>query len=67
MDKIHNIGIIGGGISGTVIALQLAKYGIDHVLFEQEESLVNSPPFCHLHTGGNLYTLTYLISNAKYS
>lgn len=25
------------------------------ILFEQEESVVNGPPFCHLHTGGNLY------------
>jgi len=55
MGKIYNVGIIGGGISGVVIALQLAKYGIDTVLFEQEKSVVNGPPFCHLHAGGNLY------------
>ena len=24
-------------------------------MFEQEESLVNGHPFCHLHAGGNLY------------
>ncbi len=55
MNKIYSVGIIGGGISGAVTALQLAKYGISHILFEQEKSLVNGPPFCHLHAGGNLY------------
>ena len=55
MDKIYNVGIIGGGVSGVVIALELAKYGIGTILFEQEKSVVNGPPFCHLHAGGNLY------------
>ena len=55
MDKIYNVGIIGGGVSGVVIALELAKYKVDTILFEQEESVVNGPPFCHLHAGGNLY------------
>ncbi len=55
MDKIYNVGIIGGGVSGVVIALELAKYGIETILFEQEKSVVNGPPFCHLHAGGNLY------------
>lgn len=55
MSKIYSVGIIGGGVSGAVTALQLAKYGIDNILFEQRESLVNGPPFCHLHAGGNLY------------
>jgi len=55
MSKIHNVGIIGGGVSGVVIALELAKYGIQNILFEQENSVVNGPPFCHLHAGGNLY------------
>jgi len=55
MSKIYNIGIIGGGVSGAVVALQSAKYDIDTILFEQEKSLVNGPPFCHLHAGGNLY------------
>lgn len=55
MNKIFNVGIIGAGISGVVIALQLAELGIDHVLLEEKNSVVNGPPFCHLHAGGNLY------------
>lgn len=55
MDEIHNVGIIGGGVSGVVIALELAKHNVKTILFEQKESLVNGPPFCHLHAGGNLY------------
>ncbi|NQX86609.1 MAG: FAD-dependent oxidoreductase [Flavobacteriaceae bacterium] len=55
MTKNYNVGIIGGGVSGVVIALEFAKYGIDSILFEQEKSVVNGPPFCHLHAGGNLY------------
>jgi len=55
MGKIYDVGIIGGGISGVVIALELAKNGVDTILFEQEKSVVNGPPFCHLHAGGNLY------------
>ena len=55
MNKIYTTGVIGGGVSGAVTALQLAKNGIESVLFEKEKSLVNGPPFCHLHAGGNLY------------
>jgi hypothetical protein len=55
MNEIYTTGIIGGGVSGAVTALQLAKNGIESVLFEKEKSLVNGPPFCHLHSGGNLY------------
>lgn len=55
MEKVQSIGIIGGGVSGAVIASQLADVGIDSILFEKENSLVNGPPFCHLHAGGNLY------------
>ncbi len=55
MNKVYSVGIIGGGVSGVVIALQLAELGIDNVLFEQKENVVNGPPFCHLHAGGNLY------------
>ncbi len=55
MDKVYNIGIVGGGVSGVVIASEMAKYGIDSILFEHQESVVNGPPFFHLHAGGNLY------------
>lgn len=55
MNKIYSVGILGGGVSGAVIASELANLGIDNILFEQKESLVNGPPFCHLHAGGNLY------------
>jgi len=49
------IAIIGAGVSGTTAALYLGSLGLDITLFEKEESLVNGPPFCHLHAGGNLY------------
>lgn len=49
------IGIIGGGIAGSTIALKLAQQGLDVTLLEQGPSLVNGPPICHLHAGGNLY------------
>lgn len=55
MNKIFDVGIIGGGVSGVVIALQLAELGVENILFEQKASVVNGPPFCHLHAGGNLY------------
>jgi hypothetical protein len=55
MNKIYNIGIVGGGVSGVVTALEMEKHGIDSIVFEQKESVVNGPPFCHLHAGGNLY------------
>ena len=55
MNKVHNVGIIGGGVSGVVVALQLAELGIDNLLLEQKGNVVNGPPFCHLHAGGNLY------------
>ena len=59
--KPHNhqpslsVGIIGGGIAGSTIALRLAELGINVEIFEEGTSLVNGPPICHLHAGGNLY------------
>ncbi|SKA44957.1 bifunctional tRNA (mnm(5)s(2)U34)-methyltransferase/FAD-dependent cmnm(5)s(2)U34 oxidoreductase [Photobacterium toruni] len=50
-----SVGIIGGGIAGSTIALRLAEQGINVQLFEEGKSLVNGPPICHLHAGGNLY------------
>ncbi|WEM44259.1 FAD-dependent oxidoreductase (plasmid) [Photobacterium sp. DA100] len=50
-----SVGIIGGGIAGSTIALRLAELGINVEIFEEGTSLVNGPPICHLHAGGNLY------------
>jgi len=49
------IAIIGGGIAGSSIALYLSELGLDITLFEKKETLVDGPPICHLHAGGNLY------------
>ncbi len=53
--KKANIAIVGGGVAGASIALYLGQLGLNITLFEKETSLVNGPPFCHLHAGGNLY------------
>ena len=55
--KIINpkIAIIGGGIAGSSVALYLGALGVEVTLFEKGKSLVNGPPMCHLHSGGNLY------------
>ncbi|MEZ8741730.1 FAD-dependent oxidoreductase [Photobacterium swingsii] len=52
---LTKVGIVGGGVAGSTIALRLAEIGVDVVLFEEGASLVNGPPICHLHAGGNLY------------
>ncbi len=49
------VAIIGGGVAGSSIALYLSELGLDITLFEKGVSLVNGPPICHLHAGGNLY------------
>jgi len=49
------IAIIGGGVAGSTIALRFAELGIDTTLIEKGDSLVNGPPICHLHAGGNFY------------
>lgn len=49
------VAIIGGGVAGSTIAMYLSKFDIEIDLFEQGTSLVNGPPICHLHAGGNLY------------
>lgn len=56
-NKVTNkkVAIIGGGVSGATAALYLGEQGINVTLFEQGVSLVNGPPMCHLHAGGNLY------------
>lgn len=49
------IAVIGGGIAGATAAIILGRLGLDITLFDQNDSLVSGPPFCHLHAGGNLY------------
>lgn len=49
------VGILGGGIAGATVALRLADLGIHTLLIEASSGLVNGPPICHLHAGGNLY------------
>jgi hypothetical protein len=64
MNKLNNIdndctptrvGIIGGGTAGSTIAIRLAELGVETYLFERSASLIDGPPMCHLHAGGNLY------------
>jgi len=50
-----NIGVIGGGIAGSTVALRFSELVINVTLFESGSSLVNGPPICHLHAGGNAY------------
>lgn len=49
------VGIIGGGTAGSTIAIRLAELGVETYLFERSASLIDGPPMCHLHAGGNLY------------
>ena len=55
MNTKASIAIIGGGVAGATSALYLGQLGLDITLFERGKSLINGPPFCHLHAGGNLY------------
>ena len=54
-DKKVKIAIVGAGVAGSSAALYFANIGLEVTLFEKERSIVNGPPFCHLHAGGNLY------------
>lgn len=49
------VGILGGGTAGSTIAIRLADLGLETYLFEKKSSLIDGPPMCHLHAGGNLY------------
>lgn len=49
------VGILGGGTAGSTIAIRLAALGVETYLFEKKASLIDGPPMCHLHAGGNLY------------
>ncbi|MGL6313052.1 FAD-dependent oxidoreductase [Vibrio sp. WXL103] len=50
-----SIAIIGGGVAGATTAVHLAELGVNVTLIEKGAGLVNGPPICHLHAGGNLY------------
>lgn len=49
------IAIIGGGVAGATAAVHLSELGLQVTLLEKGAGLVNGPPICHLHAGGNLY------------
>ncbi len=53
--KKAKIAIVGAGVAGSSLALYLGQLGLEVTLFEKSPSIVNGPPFCHLHAGGNLY------------
>ena len=55
MSTEAKIAIVGGGVAGATAALYLSEIGLKISLFEKKQCLVNGPPFCHLHAGGNLY------------
>lgn len=55
LNKIYKVAIIGAGVSGATAALRVSELGISTLVLEKKESVVNGPPFCHLHAGGNLY------------
>lgn len=52
---VKRVGILGGGTAGSTIAIRLAALGVETYLFEKQSSLIDGPPMCHLHAGGNLY------------
>ncbi|RQW64797.1 FAD-dependent oxidoreductase [Vibrio viridaestus] len=55
MGSKPTVAIIGGGVAGATVAVHLAEIGINVHLIERQGELVNGPPICHLHAGGNLY------------
>jgi len=52
---MSKVAVIGGGIAGSGVAIYLQNLGFNVTLFEKKDSIVNGPPMCHLHAGGNLY------------
>eukprot|EP00121_Abeoforma_whisleri_P016725 Awhi_evm1s15335 len=53
--KDVKVAIIGGGVAGSTIAMRLSEIGVQTTIVEKGTGLVNGPPMCHLHAGGNLY------------
>ncbi|MCF8777886.1 FAD-dependent oxidoreductase [Vibrio sp. IRLE0018] len=54
VDGVH-IAVVGGGVAGATAAIHFSELGFKVTLLEKGPSLVNGPPICHLHAGGNLY------------
>ncbi|EOG5904295.1 FAD-dependent oxidoreductase [Vibrio vulnificus] len=50
-----HIAVVGGGVAGATAAIHFSELGYKVTLLEKGPSLVNGPPICHLHAGGNLY------------
>jgi len=51
-----NIAIIGGGISGIVTGIKLAKNRNNIInIYEKNDDILKGSPYCHLHAGGFLY------------
>ncbi len=50
-----HIVVVGGGVAGATAAIHFAELGFQVSIIEKGVSLVNGPPICHLHAGGNLY------------
>ncbi len=53
--KQKHIVVVGGGVAGATAAIHFAELGFQVSVIEKGVSLVNGPPICHLHAGGNLY------------
>ncbi|MDF4849966.1 FAD-dependent oxidoreductase, partial [Vibrio parahaemolyticus] len=53
--KDKHIAVVGGGVAGATAAIHFAELGFKVSVIEKGVSLVNGPPICHLHAGGNLY------------
>ncbi|MDV6250177.1 FAD-dependent oxidoreductase [Vibrio sp. EA2] len=53
--KEKHIVVVGGGVAGATAAIHFAELGFKVSVIEKGVSLVNGPPICHLHAGGNLY------------
>ncbi len=53
--KQKHIVVVGGGVAGATAAIHFAELGFQVSVLEKGLSLVNGPPICHLHAGGNLY------------
>ncbi|SJZ42850.1 oxidoreductase [Vibrio cincinnatiensis] len=52
---IPSVAIVGGGVAGSTAAIHLSEQGLKVSLLEKKADLVDGPPICHLHAGGNLY------------